>query len=153
MPDLQETVQFADALRQTSLATGKLLATAALSDAATTLDGREAITLLRHLTEATFLAAIRTADTISDLAHGNTAPASASLDRAAAHLAGTPQQSTASAKHSSDTKATSTPRTMLPGTTSAQPSPRPRSARPSAERSPPWPGATPSFVMRTAAGR
>ncbi|MFF0551125.1 hypothetical protein ACFYUL_19415 [Streptomyces sp. NPDC004311] len=61
-----------------------------MSDAATTLDGREAITLLRHLAEATSLAAVRTADTISDLAHGDTAPASASLDRAAAHLAGTP---------------------------------------------------------------
>ncbi|MCX4718289.1 hypothetical protein [Streptomyces virginiae] len=90
MPDLQETAQVADALRQTSQVTGKLLATASLSDAATTLDGREAIALLRHLTEATSLAAIRTADTISDLAHGDTAPASASLDRAAAHLAGTP---------------------------------------------------------------
>ena len=76
--------------RQTSLTAGQLLAKAALSHATTTVDGREAIALLRHIAEATSLAAVRTADTISALAHGDTASANLFLKRAATHLAGTP---------------------------------------------------------------
>lgn len=87
---LQETVRAASALRQTSLVAGQLLTKAALSDAATTFDGREAIALLRHLTEAVSLAAVRAADTVSALAHNDTASAGILLEQAAAHLAGTP---------------------------------------------------------------
>lgn len=87
---MQETVRFGGALRQTSLVAGQLLAKVALSHATTTVDGREAIALLRHLAEVTSLAAVRTADTISALAHGDTASANLFLEQAATHLTGTP---------------------------------------------------------------
>lgn len=87
---MQETVRAGGALRQTALVAGQLLAKAALSDATTTVDGREAIALLRHLAEETSLASVRTADTISALAHGDTASANLFLEQAATHLTGTP---------------------------------------------------------------
>ncbi|MEU3402981.1 hypothetical protein ABZ766_03365 [Streptomyces sp. NPDC006670] len=87
---MQEAVRFAGTLRQTSLVAGQLLAKVALSPATTTVDGLEAISLLRHLAEATSLAAVRTADTISALAHGDSASANLFLEQAATHLTGTP---------------------------------------------------------------
>ncbi|MFF2567269.1 hypothetical protein [Streptomyces sp. NPDC058084] len=87
---LPDTARTGGTVHQTSWHAGKLLAQAALSDAATTADGREAIAVLRHLTEATTSAAARAADSISALAHGDTDSSERLLAQARAHLAKTP---------------------------------------------------------------
>ncbi|MET9955441.1 hypothetical protein ABZ135_28395 [Streptomyces sp. NPDC006339] len=87
---LADTIRTGSALYRTSLHTGKLLAQAALSDAATTVDGQEAITVLRRLTEATSNAAARASDAVSALAHGDTASADQLLKQSRAHLYRTP---------------------------------------------------------------
>ncbi|MCM1969450.1 hypothetical protein [Streptomyces sp. G1] len=87
---MTETVRAAGVLQQTSLVAGQLLAKTALSHARTTVDGRQAIALLRKLAKATSLAALLTAETISALAHDDTAAANLLLEQAATHLSGTP---------------------------------------------------------------
>ncbi|MFD3997393.1 hypothetical protein [Streptomyces sp. NPDC058583] len=87
---LPDTVRTGSALYRTSLHTHKLLAQAALSDAATTVDGQEAIAVLRHLTEATANAAARASDAVSALAHGDIALADRLLEQSHAHLYRTP---------------------------------------------------------------
>ncbi|WP_282695215.1 hypothetical protein [Streptomyces sp. CC208A] len=87
---LADTIRTGSALYRTSLHTGKLLAQAALSDAATTVDGQEAIAVLRRLTEATSNAAARASDALSALAHGDTAAAGRLLEQSRAHLYRTP---------------------------------------------------------------
>ncbi|OII62124.1 hypothetical protein BJP40_03720 [Streptomyces sp. CC53] len=87
---LPDTVRTGSALYRTSLHSGKLLAQSALSDAATTVDGQEAIAILRRLTEATANAAARASDAVSALAHGDTALAERLLEQSRAHLNRTP---------------------------------------------------------------
>ncbi|WP_328486056.1 hypothetical protein [Streptomyces zaomyceticus] len=87
---LPDTVRAGSALYRTSLHTNKLLAQAALSDAATTVDGQEAIAILRHLTEAIANAAARASDAVSALANGNPALADRLLEQSRAHLYRTP---------------------------------------------------------------
>ncbi|GAA3389107.1 hypothetical protein [Streptomyces roseoviridis] len=87
---LSATVRTGSALYRTSLHTGKLLAQAALSDAATTVDSQEAISVLRHLTEATANAAARASDAVSALAHAETALANRLLEQSRTHLYRTP---------------------------------------------------------------
>ncbi|MFE5298105.1 hypothetical protein [Streptomyces sp. NPDC056632] len=87
---LPDTVRTGSALYRTSLHTGKLLAQAALSDAATTVDGQEAIAALRRLTEAITSAAARASDALSALSHGDTASADRLLEQSRAHLYRTP---------------------------------------------------------------
>ncbi|MFG3038094.1 hypothetical protein ACGFYZ_14405 [Streptomyces sp. NPDC048330] len=87
---LPDTVRTGSALYRTSLHTSKLLAQAALSDAATTIDGQEAIAVLRRLNEATANAAARASDAVSALAHGDTASADRLLEQSRAHLYRTP---------------------------------------------------------------
>ncbi|MEU9939098.1 hypothetical protein [Streptomyces lavendulae] len=70
---LEKVVRISGTLLRTSLLCGNLLSTTALSAAPTTVDGREAVALLRQLTEATTTAAARAADTISALAHNDAA--------------------------------------------------------------------------------
>lgn len=83
---LQDTVRAGGALHQTSLHAAGLLAKAALSDATTTVDGLDAVSLLRRLAEATASAALRTADAIAALAHGDTTTADRLLEQARFHL-------------------------------------------------------------------
>ncbi|WP_328764333.1 hypothetical protein [Streptomyces sp. NBC_00272] len=87
---LEKMVRISGTLHRTSLLCGKLLSKAALSDAPTTLDGREAVALLRQLTEATTTAAARAADTISALAHDDTASAGGLLEQTRAPLSRAP---------------------------------------------------------------
>lgn len=87
---LSAAVRTGSALYRTSLHTGKLLAQAALSDAVTTVDGQEAIAVLRRLTEATANAAARASDAVSALAHGDTDSADQLLERSRTHLNRTP---------------------------------------------------------------
>ncbi|WP_318209543.1 hypothetical protein [Streptomyces sp. SJL17-1] len=87
---LPDTVRTGSALYRTSLHTGKLLSQAALSDAATTVDGQEAIAVLRRLTDAIASAAARASDAVSALAHGDTASADRLLEQSRAHLYRTP---------------------------------------------------------------
>lgn len=86
-PDrLPHTIRTGSALYRTSLHVNKLLAQAALSDAATTVDGQEAIAILHRLTEVTARAAARASDAVSALAHGETALADQLLEQSRAHL-------------------------------------------------------------------
>ncbi|KUJ68685.1 hypothetical protein ACZ90_17565 [Streptomyces albus subsp. albus] len=87
---LADTIRTGSALYRTSLHTSKLLAQTALSDASTTIDGQEAIAVLRRLTEATSNAAARASDAVSALAHGDTASANELLEHSRAHLYRTP---------------------------------------------------------------
>ncbi|MEU3747301.1 MULTISPECIES: hypothetical protein [Streptomyces] len=87
---LQDAVRTGGALHQTSLHAAGLLAKAALSDATTTVDGLVAVSLLRRLAEATASAALRAADSIAALAHGDTTTADHLLEQARVHLHRTP---------------------------------------------------------------
>ncbi|MEU7117958.1 MULTISPECIES: hypothetical protein [Streptomyces] len=83
---LQDAVRTGGALHQTSLHAAGLLAKAALSNATTTVDGLDAVSLLRRLAEATATAALRAADSIAALAHGDTTTADRLLEQARVHL-------------------------------------------------------------------
>ncbi len=83
---LQDAVHTGGALHQTSLHAARLLAKAALSNATTTVDGLDAVSLLRRLAEATTSAALRAADSIAALAHGDTTTADRLLEQARIHL-------------------------------------------------------------------
>ncbi|MGW6393091.1 hypothetical protein ACWFR1_21860 [Streptomyces sp. NPDC055103] len=87
---LPDTVRIGGALHQTSLYVGKLLAQTALSDAGTTVDGREAVVVLRRLTTHTANSAIWAADCVSSLVHDDTISADRQLEWTRAHLAKTP---------------------------------------------------------------
>ncbi|MFF4871473.1 hypothetical protein [Streptomyces sp. NPDC000961] len=83
---LRDAVSAGGALHQTSLHAAGLLAKAALSNATTTVDGLAAVSLLRRLAEATTSAALRAADSIAALAHGDTTTADRLLEQARDHL-------------------------------------------------------------------
>lgn len=87
---LTDTVRATGWVHQTSLLAGRLLAQTALSDAPTTADGLHAVALLRRLLEATTNAAGHAANTISALAHGDTAASEELLGQAKDALARTP---------------------------------------------------------------
>ncbi|MEW1699026.1 hypothetical protein ACIQCR_31195 [Streptomyces sp. NPDC093249] len=87
---LPGAVRAAGIVHQTSLLAGGLLAQAALSNASTTADGRQAVALLRHLTEMTTKAAALTAGTIAALSVGDTEASLRLLEQTRTTLARTP---------------------------------------------------------------